>query len=94
MNAELHYATLPADLTDAQLRGAIRHKLLSGSLHESPAHGVFGAISSGGTCAACDGSIGRGKVELHSYGADRAHKGYHPKCHLMLSLVLEDLAQQ
>jgi hypothetical protein len=93
MNTELQFDSRSIHLTDAQLRGVIRQKLLAGNLRETLAHAVFGGISAGGSCDACDGSIGIGKVEIGTYGADRTQRHYHPKCHLALSVELEDFAQ-
>lgn len=78
---------------DAQLRGLVRYKLLTGSLREDVMHDAFGGISAGGRCCVCDLSILRGHAEIRTY-AHAGARSYHPKCHLLLSAELEDLAQQ
>jgi len=79
---------------DYEIRGLIRRKLFEGTLCEDVAHLVYGGISAGSTCAACDLPIDAGKTTIDTHGKDRVRRRYHPKCHLLLSIELEGLAQR
>ena len=80
--------------TRDQVRGLIRRKLLEGKLCEDLAEQVYGEISAGGTCAACDLPIEAGNTAIDTHGKDRVKRCYHPTCHLLLSIELEALAQR
>ena len=79
--------------TEAQLRGLVRRKLIDGVLREDVAHDAWGGISIGGHCAACDAAIPEGGTEIRTFVAEQAQR-YHPRCHLVLSVELEGLAQR
>ncbi len=94
MNAHLQLAMHAPQSDDTQLRALVRHQLLSGALGESVEDHAFGGISRGAHCAVCNLAIEAGKSEIQTFGRDGSHRRFHPKCHLLLSCELEDLAQR
>ena len=82
------------DHSDDEIRGLIRRKLFEGILCEDIAHLVYGEISAGSTCAACDLPIAAGSTAIDTHGKDRVKRCYHPTCHLLLSIELDGLAQR
>lgn len=94
---DVQVADAPADYfyrRDSQIRALIRKKLSDGTLCEDIAHQIYGGISDGHSCAACDLPIEAGKVLIDTHGKDRVQRRYHPKCHLLLSIELEGLARR
>jgi len=79
---------------DEDIRGLIRRKLFEGTLCEDIAHLIYGEITAGARCAACDLPIVAGSPAIDTHGKDRVKRCYHPKCHLLLSIELDFLAQR
>jgi len=93
--ARIAEAPSPSRVTsDDDIRGLIRRKLFEGKLCEDVAHLIYGEISVGATCAACDLPIVAGNTAIDTHGKDRVKRCYHPKCHLLLSIELDFLAQR
>lgn len=93
MELQLQLA-VPFRLDDRQVRAFVRQKLFSGALRESVSHGAVCGVSLGSECAVCGHPIRAGKTEIQTFGTDGSHRRYHPKCHQLLAVELEDLAQR
>ncbi|HZP13179.1 MAG TPA: hypothetical protein VFB36_12245 [Nevskiaceae bacterium] len=81
-------------IDDSQLRAFVRQKLLAGALRETVGHGAVCGVSLGSECAVCGVAIRPGKTEIQTFGATGSHRRYHPKCHRLLTVELEDLTQR